>query len=538
MYKVLIIDDEEPMRQAVRILGDWDKLNISSIIEANDGSSGLEIIRKQSPDIVLIDMKMPIMGGVEFLKIASEEFPKIKYIVISGFDDFEYTRPAINAQVVDYILKPIGRNKLNHALEKAINYLNTEKESQEKRIIKGIKDNISKPIVKERIFSKIIRETPSEQLMDGYLEILDLHNSGLVYGIVLMQIINFNKVSKDKFSGDDSCLYFAITNALDELVEPIGKSFSFRNDRREHEIIAVVTINDKISDIRYRLSIEISKILVKLEECFDTIVIASIGDFYPDLKLISGSYKNAEKILYSVNLLSSVNKVFISFEAEKIKPMISINEKKDILFHSFKIVNLNYAKTIMDNYFKEVIEQGYFSVEYGIRIIVEFGIILEDLVSYMGSKPDEEIHSIIKSDKFNTPINSLEFLKEIMTECILNLFYKININTKTSENKYIYQIKEYIDKNYFCEINLDYFSDKYYMSKEYLSRLFKEEFGFGIYEYTLKIRMENAKVMLDANMKIKDISNALGYKDNNYFSKAFKSYHGISPTEYRGKKSS
>lgn len=95
-------------------------------------------------------------------------------------------------------------------------------------------------------------------------------------------------------------------------------------------------------------------------------------------------------------------------------------------------------------------------------------------------------------------------------------------------------IKAYIDHHYFEEIKISMFSDKYFLSREYLMKLFKQQFGFGIHEYVQKVRMDKAKELLsDPNLKIQDISEMLGYKDKNYFSKAFRNYYSVSPSEFR-----
>ncbi|MNI84091.1 Xylose operon regulatory protein [compost metagenome] len=95
-------------------------------------------------------------------------------------------------------------------------------------------------------------------------------------------------------------------------------------------------------------------------------------------------------------------------------------------------------------------------------------------------------------------------------------------------------IKEYIDNHYFEEIKISMFTEKYFLSREYLMKLFKQQFGFGIHEYVQKVRMDKAQKLLDdPGLKIQDISEMLGYKDKNYFSKAFRNYYSISPSEYR-----
>lgn len=127
MHSVLIIDDEKPVRQAIAALGHWEELGIAARYEAVEGESGLQILREKQPEIVLVDMKMPNMDGAQFLEIAHREFPGVKYIVISGYDNFEYTRRAIQAQVLDYLLKPVVEAELNQLLQLAVAQIAAEK---------------------------------------------------------------------------------------------------------------------------------------------------------------------------------------------------------------------------------------------------------------------------------------------------------------------------------------------------------------------------------------------------------------------------
>lgn len=123
MFKALIIDDEKPVRIAISKLGKWARYNIEAPIMASNGKEALATMRELRPDIVFVDMQMPIMNGSDFLKEASAEFPETKYIVISGYDDFSYAQNAIRYGVLDYLLKPIVEKDLNDALLKAVQTL-------------------------------------------------------------------------------------------------------------------------------------------------------------------------------------------------------------------------------------------------------------------------------------------------------------------------------------------------------------------------------------------------------------------------------
>ncbi|KUO77327.1 MAG: hypothetical protein APF77_19500 [Clostridia bacterium BRH_c25] len=120
MYKALIVDDEKHVMQAIETLGEWEKYSIVKLFYASNGQDGLTSIREISPELVFVDMKMPIMDGTEFLRLATVEFPKTQYIVISGYNEFELARAALRHNVIDYILKPINEEDLNNAIGKAV----------------------------------------------------------------------------------------------------------------------------------------------------------------------------------------------------------------------------------------------------------------------------------------------------------------------------------------------------------------------------------------------------------------------------------
>lgn len=126
MYKSLIIDDENPVWVAISALGHWRSLGIEEPHHATNGKDGLSCCRELHPDIVFVDMQMPLMSGPEFLEKAKEEFPHTKFIVVSGYDYFEYAHAAIKGGAIDYLLKPIVEEELNASLEKAVRLLNLE----------------------------------------------------------------------------------------------------------------------------------------------------------------------------------------------------------------------------------------------------------------------------------------------------------------------------------------------------------------------------------------------------------------------------
>jgi two-component system, response regulator YesN len=130
MIKTLIVDDEKWTRETIKMFGKWENYGIAAIKEAADGQEGLNVIEQWSPDIVITDMKMPGVDGMELLRIVAERYPQIKLIVASGYDDFNYMRQAIRSKVNEYLLKPINADDLNSALEKCTNEIQSQSRTQ------------------------------------------------------------------------------------------------------------------------------------------------------------------------------------------------------------------------------------------------------------------------------------------------------------------------------------------------------------------------------------------------------------------------
>lgn len=149
MYKAVIIDDVVLVRDAIRILGQWDLFGITELYEANNAQEGLDIITREKPDLVITDMKMPVMDGTQLLKKLEEDHLKCKIIIISGFGDFKYTKLAIQSKVVDYILKPIDPQDLNNAIAAAIAQI--EQEAPAELDISNNKFPTDNPLIKDII---------------------------------------------------------------------------------------------------------------------------------------------------------------------------------------------------------------------------------------------------------------------------------------------------------------------------------------------------------------------------------------------------
>lgn len=528
MYKVLIIDDEEPAREAIKLLADWESANVYDVFEAWDGKSGIKLIEEKTPDIVFVDMNMPEVDGVELLKVINEKYPELAVIVISGYDKYEYTRQALQSKVIDYLLKPIKRNELNNAINKALNSIDTRRKKHSENIDKNILLNLSIPSLKEKIFLAAIEGSLSQHMKEVYSSSVNISHKNY-YSAIIFRIMNFDIVN-DNFFEDTGLTQFALLNIIDEVLNEKYESFSFVNHRIDNEIIVVISAEKPFDRIQQESYIQLIKSCKrKLKELFEIIALVSIGECFEDLERLKDSYMNAEKYINNANLFGNNDLIFNNMR-EGIASKNSLLNKKDLLFNALEGGSLSYTKDIVSVFLDKIENSQMLCLKDSDRIFKELLLLLNNFALMKGINTEDILSSY---QNISNKIYSFEQLKTVMLE-VTDTFYNRVRRQIRNNNFNIYEIKDYIENNYHQDIKISFFTDKYFLSREYLMKLFKNEFGCGIYEYVLKVRMEKAKeLILDSSVKIQSIAQLLGYADNNYFSKAFKNYFGISPTDYR-----
>lgn len=195
MYKVMIIDDEPWSRKVIKQLGEWDKHGLVIVGEADDGTEGLRLIDELLPDIVVTDMRMPGINGVELLLALNTNHPALKIIVMSGYDDFVYLKQAILSQAKDYLLKPVDPVELNHALAKCVSELKQTNRSL------SLTGHNTTPLTDSNILDQFLeqRNLSNRNKLD-MAEVQSYINQNYKEGITLESIADFFYISKEHLS--------------------------------------------------------------------------------------------------------------------------------------------------------------------------------------------------------------------------------------------------------------------------------------------------------------------------------------------------
>jgi len=521
--KVLIVDDEKHVIEAIRLLIDWDRYGINEIFEARDGEQAVDIIKKQKPNIIFTDMNMPNMAGIQLLEWINANKIRSKIIVISGYSDFEYARQTMKYGGLDYILKPIDPLQLEQAIEMAIKSIEVDNLNRKK----NFKVNEITPVYWQKLFSDIIQ---NHKDYSTHLKEIGEHFSlaGIKdCKIVVINVLDLKGRVKEQFQRDKDLLYFSIINICNEIIEKNSKGYAFRYLNKSNEIVLLFwdnidSVERTVEEIYYNLFSLIGKYFL-----------IGIGQkqSYPENLYIS---YNAAKEAIEYRSLANINNCIYNYEdIQYHKNRIHFLGYESDLVFAIKSSNTSIINQIIERLYKEIKVIDKITFKEMVDFVEEYKIIrtkwIADLFDNYIEYDEFNVKDILYSGDLNVVNKIIARLKEDI-ENISSLY----ANNKLPKEKKVYEVKEYIEHNYFKDISLSDLSSKFFMSREYISRTFKNEFDLTLSEYILTLRMKKALDLIKSdNLKIKEVASLVGYEDVKYFSKVFKKYYGLTPNKIR-----
>lgn len=499
MYKVLIVDDKALIRKGIISSIDWEALNIELVGEADNGTHALESIKLNKPDIVVTDIRMPDMDGIELLKNISESGSQIVTIVISGYDDFEYAKKAIKYGSIDYIMKPISPAELNESLRRAHSILNS---------------------------SKVHTTTKEQSLRDLFLKsIKEVNVSNEEYRILY-----------ESYYLDESIFCVVILKGIEIDSEDIK---SLRSDfinncfiEASAGLTTVVFFTNKnspsVNGFDLAMNLAAQKILARYQQ---NELILGIGQIVSNVDQIGVSYKSACEAVLS-GMLPGTKKIinFLELQSRKIINF-KLEDYEKQLIANVTSGNVNTSQQILRKFFDRILLTPDASIESLRKLYRDLCYILIKLNVCFES----EIYEFL--DRIGIPEYLLKYESiECLNQIVFN-FYNFaseeQLDQIGGKNSAIVKVKSFIDRSFSEDISLSKLSELFHMNASYLTRVFKEKEGFSINEYITKVRVENAKRLLESGkLNMQKLADAVGYEDSTYFFKVFKKVTGMTPRAY------
>lgn len=537
MIKVLIADDEKHVREAIKLLADWEGHGVTEILEAVDGQSAVDIILEESPHIVMTDMRMPRMDGTKLLEWIKGNRPAVKTIVISGYDDFELVRHAIRNGGLDYILKPVDPDALNEALGKAVEAIRIETLQDSLSTRKNMELNRMKPHYADKLLSDLIsshgsKDQLARQLRDefGLPEQIESCASAVISTAQLDQGL------LDKFQSMRQLLYFTLTNICNEVLLSGQKGIAFHHLGNPEEIVLLIW------DEAMPLQATLEEIRNGIDLTLHRQIHIGAGPRLPFPAGVPGSYLSAHQALWQRNA-DELSGWLHTQAPQPQKPLRLASHEE-----SFRMAALSGS-----------MEQISAAVEGWMDSVRRLGKVTPAELEQWNSEWDWMLKQWMDqgSDAAN-PGPDKDALLELPRSLPMDLQGKLSYplwksqyegrltaasriltQQHSRENHIIHDIARYLENHYAEDISLQDMAARFFLSREYISRRFKQEFSVNISDFLASVRIEKAKLLLlNPQLRISQVAEMVGYQDEKYFSKVFKKQEGRTPNEYRKEQTS
>lgn len=535
MLKVFLVEDESIVREGLRDNIPWQQWGYQFIGEASDGEMALPLIQKMKPDVLLTDIKMPFMDGLSLSRIVHQEFPDMKIIIISGYDDFEYARQAIAVGVEQYLLKPITRGTLQKVLAQLKTKVETEREQRNYQEKYQSETREYEQFSRTNFFVKVFEGRMSVQDIYEEAAELSLKINAPCYNLLMFCLT-------EKRAEDNGCLESeAFARKREELLRYFlryPEHIVFRWNVNTYGVL-IKGSPEQMKELTGRCLENLERICKPAEEGLDWHV--AVGEPVERLSMLAECYSRVNH-LFAYRFLMPTAHVFTGEVTESYMPL----EASD------KIGDIDYAKVDPD-LIKDFLRQGSLDeiAEFvdswllSIHEALKSRLFQNYLVFHVHFVTMSYVESIGYNKKQLLELLGEEQIQEVnlgieeLAQYICTILEKaMELRNQESDNrgrKVLKKALEYIEDNYMQEtLSLNTVAGEVGVSANYFSAVFSQEMNVTFIEYVTQKRMEKAKKLLRQTEKHSgDIALEVGYKDPHYFSFVFKKTQGCTPREYR-----
>jgi two-component system response regulator YesN len=534
MYKIIVVDDEALIREGIEELIKWKDHGFDFIGGYDNGQDAMEAFEQQVPDVVLTDIYMPFLDGLELTRQIVSKYPYTKVIMLTGYDDFEYAQQAIKLRVYDYLLKPFSANQLRSVLDKV--KLEMDEEFRQKEDFNKLKIqlNQSLPLLKERFLEHMVTSHLKKEEIDEKLVFFNIQLSGACCIALVIDVDDFGERSKSQTVTEQELMRFAVYNIVEEIMGKQKGGIVFRS--RDDKITTILSSDDLNSVYKSAQDLaEESRQCV--EKFLKFTVTIGIGTPCSSLQEIAISYQRALDAL-DYRFLLGKNKVITIADLEgnagsraEIYPEW---EKRLIL--AIKTGTGKQVSGMIEEWVQNL-KLSFIPMQRCYIYIQKVSVSLMNVLDELGEQELEmfvnPINPFAEMYTFKT-LDEIElWLKDICKKVIICISAK---RIDISKLKVV-MAEAFIKDNYPNEtLSLNDVCLHVRISPSYFGTVFKMHTGQTFVEYLTRIRVDKAMELLKyTSLKTYEIADKTGYRDPHYFSLIFKKNAGVSPTDYRDK---
>lgn len=532
LYRIMLVDDEEEVRKAIIRKMDWARLGFEVVGDAENGEDALEKLEQLEPDVVMTDIRMPYMDGLTLTARIREQYPSVKILIFSGYDDFEYAQQAIKLGVIEYILKPVNGQELAEILSRV--RVSLDEEIEQRRDIDALRENYlgSLPILRELFLNDLVRRAAdvddiTPKLREYGIDILGARKwlTAVIYveqverreEQVLSQHQELIPISVRSLAEDHLKPYcrFAVFNSM----EGITVVAAIDGDNTQTGLINV--LNDICKESRRMLEVSIT---------------VGVGHSCDTLWEIARSYQTAVDALGYREIVGKGKAIYINDVEPVSRGKLLLDAKaEEELVSAVKFGPRDRIDRVIRQVTARMEEARVHARQYQVYMLSVINCLTRLMQQY-----DLDVNELLEDHALYGEIlegscRGEEFADRIIPiACRMN--EAMNRERDNTARKVILEAKDYIRENFADpELSVEMLCRHLHMSPAYFSTMFKKETGQSYVNYVTEVRLNKAVELLnETDDKTYVIAQKVGYPEQNYFSYVFKKKYGVSPTRYRG----
>lgn len=527
MYKIMLADDEGIVIDSLKFIISRNFQDMCIVEYAKTGRAVIELAERFRPDIVIMDIHMPGINGIEAMKEIKKMYGKVVFIVMSAFDKFDYAKEAINLGVIEYLHKPVEQKKIVDVLRKAMDMIEADKKKRSNELLIREKLENVVPIIENGLIYNILFQENFKEDVDNFKSLLGIEQD---YGYVLVLVCGEEQEGS------------YMTNAVGMSIRLQGKYHEVREIIREffdgivgavmaNKIAVFVPYQERHIDYNQRIDLiararELSRKLHHQKNLFVRIGIGSVKSIHDSMQ----SYNEALKSLaQTTGRVAHVDDLPLGCDYEENYPI----DTEKALFNAVSDGNLNETITLAGHFFDWMVT-SYPDCMMDIRLKALEFVLRAEAISYENGGMTYQFRS--RQDYLSSIMQWEEYapLKQWFVDKV-SLACRNICTVKQGQSRNVIEVaKKYIEENYSRDLSLDDVSRVVDISPYYFSKIFKEQIGKNFIDYLTDLRMEKARKLLKhSDMSMKEICVSIGYSDPNYFSRTFKKNVGVTPTDYK-----
>jgi len=520
--KILIVDDDVIIRKGLSEGIDWPQHGFELIGAAGDGEEALELMKLQTPDIVISDIRMPFMDGLELAERMNELYPRVKLVLLTGYQEYEYAKKAIEMRASEYLIKPIH----NMALLQKIIELGAQIE-QERTYSRQVQEGM--PLLRQRFLQKLVTGAPGPNF-HSELKFLGLPLDKTVFHVMVIKIDGLNSPELLKRYSEKEIIKYCVHNIGRELLGERGLTFDCEDD----EIAAIVTGDDDPKQLFESAYVFAEELLAQTNRYVKTTVTIGMGGAYEGHEKLPKSYQEARSSL-AYRHYAGTSQIITVHDTGLFADMneLQLAGLKKELYAKVKLGLTEDASTVLNQLERKLFEAQLEWSQVHL-LAVEIAVVvfqgMQEWEEEDGSRKD--FYTVCKElQELETVADIFRYLRAFV-ECVTRDAMKV----RDSQTKgIVLKAMEYIDQHFSNEnLYLQEVAGAVHVNPTYLSIIFKRERDINFSDYLLEVRMKKAiQLIRKGEMKSYEVAQQVGYPNPQYFSVVFKKYTGYSPTEYR-----